>query len=169
MLRAVSCSRRCSTVTVRTALRLAPLACFLFAAAGTHADAPEWLREAIRKDNPYELGYRVFVELDCPIGREDVEQIVDETMALNDMTRSQYGLLETHLQIAVSCFVQGTVHRIFSQEVHFSPPRDTDKPDLVYDWNFGRYGIGGREFILQSVTRSIEDAIAEYLLANFDS
>ena len=156
-------------MTVRTALRLAPLACFLFAAAGTHADAPEWLREAIRKDNPYELGYRVFVELDCPIGREDVEEIVDETMALNDMTRSQYGLLETHLQIAVACFVQGTVHRIFSQEVHFSPPRDTDKPDLVYDWNFGRYGIGGREFILQSVTRSIEDAIAEYLLANFDS
>ena len=156
-------------MTIRTALRLAPLAFFFCAAAGTHADAPEWLHQAIRKDNPEELGYRVFVELDCPIGRQDVEEIVEAALARNELTKSQFGLLEMHLQISLSCFVQDEVHRIFSQEIHFSPPRDTGQPDLVYDWNFGRYGIGGREFILQSVTRSIEDAIAEYLLANFDS
>lgn len=154
-------------MTIRTALRFTPLALFLFAAAGTHADAAEWLREAIKNDTPEALGYRVFVELDCPIGRGEVEQIVDDAFVRNDLTKSQYALLETHLQIAVSCFVQGKTHRIFSQEIHFSPPRDTDRPDLVYDWNFGRYGIGGREFILKSVARSIEDALAEYLLANF--
>lgn len=136
-------------------------------AAGAPADSPAWLREAIRKDDPHQLGYRVFVELDCPIGREDVEGIVEAALARNDLTGSEYALLETHLQIAVSCFVQGGIHRIFSQEIHFSPPRKTGEPDLVYDWNFGRYGIGGRDFMLRSVERSVRDAIAEYRLANF--
>ena len=137
------------------------------AAAGAPADSPAWLREAIRKDDPAELGYRVFVELDCPIGRDDVERIVDAALARNDLTGSEHALRETHLQIAISCFVQGGIHRIFSQEIHFSPPRATGEPDLTYDWNFGRYGIGGRDFMLRSVERSVRDAIAEYRLANF--
>ena len=154
-------------MTIHNAFRLATLAAFLPVAAGVSAAAPAWLHEAIRKDNPDELGYRVFVELDCPIGRRDVEQIVDATMARYELTRSRFAFVETHLQIALSCFVQEDDPPIFSQEVHFSPPRDTERPDLVYDWNFGRYGVGGRRFILESVTRSIEDAIAEYALANF--
>ena len=155
------------TVTIPTALRLAPLALIFCVAAGAHADAPSWLREAIRKENPDELGYRVFVELDCPVGRQDVEQVVDAAMARRHLTRSRFALGETHLQITLSCFAQEDEPPIFSQEVHFSPPRDTGQPDLVYDWNFGRYGVGARRFILQSITRSIEDAIAEYVLANF--
>ncbi|MCY4377038.1 MAG: hypothetical protein OXC31_25050 [Spirochaetaceae bacterium] len=154
-------------MTIQNAFRVATLAAFLPVAAGVSADAPSWLHEAIRKENPEELGYRVFVELDCPIGRRDVERIVDATMARNELTRSQFAFVETHLQVALSCFLQEDEPPIFSQEVHFSPPRDTERPDLVYDWNFGRYGVGGRTFILESVTRSIEDAIAEYVLANF--
>lgn len=145
----------------------AALTLLSIAAAGAPADSPAWLREAIRKDDPHELGYRVFVELDCPIGREDVEGIVDATLARNELTGSEYALTETHLQVAVSCFVQGGIHRIFSQEIHFSPPRHTGEADLVYDWNFGRYGIGGRDFMLRSVERSVRDAIAAYRLANF--
>lgn len=154
-------------MTISTTLRLAPMALLFCVAAGAHADAPSWLHEAIRKENPDELGYRVFVDLDCPIGREDVERVLDATLARGALAKSQYGLVELHLRIVVSCFAPDEGELVFSQEIHFSPPWDTDRPEMVYDWNFGRYGVGGRTFILQSVTRSVEDAIAEYLLANF--
>ena len=82
-------------------------AALLPVAAGASADAPSWLPEAI-------------VELDCPIGRQDVEQIADAEMARSHLTKSQLALVETHLQIALSCFVQEDEPPIFSQEVHFS-------------------------------------------------
>ena len=154
-------------MTLSPAPRLASFALFLFVAASTHSNSAEWLRTAIKKDNPEELGYRVFVELNCPVGQEEVEQVVEQLFIRNGLITSPYAFLEKHLQISISCFMQDKAQRIFSQEIYFSPPRDTGRPDLVYDWNFGRYGIGGREFILKSVTRSIEDAIAEYLSANF--
>ena len=65
-------------MTLSPAPRLASLALFLFVAASTHGNSAEWLRTAIKKDNPEELGYRVFVELNCPVGQEEVEQVVEQ-------------------------------------------------------------------------------------------
>ena len=57
----------------------------------------------------------------------------------------------------------------FSQDVHFRPPRDVRQPALVYDWKVGRYEIGDRRFIPQSITRSVENVVAVYVVANFGS
>lgn len=92
-------------MTIRCATRLATLAALLPVAAGASADAASWLPEAI-------------VELDCPIDRQDVEQIADR--GDGPLTKSQRALVETHVQIAcpVPCWRQISV---FSQEVHFRP------------------------------------------------
>ena len=46
----------------------------LFSQLG-HAEAPEWLLKAIKVDNPNQLGYWFNPGEDCPISREEGQEI----------------------------------------------------------------------------------------------
>ena len=64
---------------------------------------------------------------------------------------------------------RGTANPTFQFGIYFSPTlHSLEDPSILYDWPFGSFGVGSREFILQSIKDGVENAITEYLKANFD-
>lgn len=135
---------------------------------------PIWLHDAIVKQTPDDLGYWVFTGSDCPFSNEDVERLVDGVWVRSRLRSSDSYLFELHLQITVLCLDRGEANPIFNHDVFFVPARpDTFNEFLtttryVLDYNFGTFGVGPSEYILQSVKESVEEAVTEYLRANFD-
>lgn len=55
---------------------------------------------------------------------------------------------------------------IFRYVAHFG--RSNPKPEILYSKNYGGFGIGRKEDIIQLIKGGVERAMIDYLKANFD-
>lgn len=152
----------------------------LFVAISVCADdAPNWVLDTIKKyvTDRNELAYDVVVQPDVcdSIDPNDVFRIVKDEMVRSrikpclvtcDFDAKQTLVLSTNL----SCVERDGFNPIFQIGVEF----------VIKEWNgvefiylaiqrpFGYFGIGDKEYILQQVENSVENALTAYIRANFD-
>ena len=143
------------------------------------ADVADWVLEAISGAtiDPNEAYYASFVDTDCPVEDDDIDNIIE-----GELTRSRikplHWTLRTHdseslivFDVDLFCLDREDLNPIFNVDVYFALYifyDDRFSGSVLIDWGFGAFGVGGRDYILQSVEDSVEDAITAYIRANFD-
>lgn len=132
------------------------------------AEAPPWFNLAIKSPNPNELAYFADADEECPISTSGVRDIVEGIFTRSRIKPSElfYEKNRIHLSLTLNCLKRAKGNFVFAYNVKFG--KYTPKPAILFDKDYGSYGVGGKEFITQSLKTSTENAITDYLKANFD-
>ena len=145
----------------------------------SNADVPDWVLEALDEGphDPDVVYYQNVVGLNCGIEYDEIQEIIEDELIRSRIKplswvngpESSDGLLV--LDVGTNCLKRDGLNAIFSIDVYFAFYFIEDSLNLgalLIDWDFGSFGVGGRDYILRSVEDSIEDAITAYVRANFD-
>ena len=84
-----------------------------------------------------------------------------------------------YLNVDVQCLDRKVGNPIFDIDVHFAinylgfvdakHPFDRFWLNALIDQNFGAFGVGDKEYILEAVEDSVEDAVTVFISAHMDS
>lgn len=127
------------------------------------ADPQPWMR----KDNPGELSVDTDVTEPCEISEQQLRETVEGVLTRSSITPIEFGESPVWLGLQVNVDCLGT--SMFAIRVDF-----VDAIDLVAvrygTLGYGSFGAhdGDSDVVLSGVTRQVERAIADYLIANFD-
>jgi hypothetical protein len=147
--------------------RLAAILLFLLPSLAP-ADHPQWFLDAIKKDNPNELAYNLYV-FDCPFTYARGKEIVEGVFVRSRVKPTENTLEDPiYLAIGLSCFSFPNNTSAFSLNVHFGAVRGDEMMMILFDKPFGWFGVEANDEIQQSLKESVESAITAYLQANFD-
>jgi len=129
------------------------------------AEPQEWMK----KENPNELGVVVGADPKCgPPGLESLVHGVLTRSRIRPVSVSDTP--ELYLSVAVACFEISTQEGLYSYttKIHFGT-RGVQSVFMLYGFpDYGAVGVGGSDFIGNAVKSSVEEAITDYLHANFD-
>lgn len=164
----------------RNVLRLFAVAWLLAVLIGeSSADVADWVLEAIYEAtvDPNEAYYGSFVDSDCPVEDEDIVDIIEGELTRSRIRPLYWTLRPSNIEtlivfdVDVLCLDREDLNPIFNVDVYFALYIFYDERlagSMLIDWGFGAFGVGGRDYILQSVEDSVEEAITAYIRANFD-
>ena len=128
----------------------------------------------VKTSNPDVVYFYVFADIDCPVSSDEVQEIVEGELIRSRFSPKQYyedgqGMRLT-LDVVVDC-LDIEVNTVYTADVQFVQYLFSDEGDIKYEIpikEFGRFGIGKKDFILASLENMIEDAIIFYIKANYD-
>jgi hypothetical protein len=132
-------------------------------------DTPGWLTQAIKVKDPNQLSYFATASKACPLNDADLENIVEGVFVrsrIKPLSGPGFLTAPVYFDLGVSCVTLENANPVFNIQVHFS--RYRPHPAIKYDFDFGTTGIGGKDFIKQSVKECVENAVTEFIKANFD-
>ena len=143
----------------------------VIAGTGALAEPQEWMKV----ENPNELAYSVFVRDSCPFETNDVEKVV-EGVFVRSRVKPLFQRIhdgDLFLNVVVHCADAPTPHYLVDiqfglrQPVCLTPflPPGTS---IYFRPNYGSFGEHDRQSILDAIKHNAEQAIADFLKANFD-
>ena len=127
------------------------------------ADPQPWMK----KESPGELSVETGVTEPCEISEQQLRDTVEGVLIRSSITPIEFGESPAWLGLQVNVDCLGT--SMFAIRVDF-----VDAIDLVAvrygTVGYGSFGAqaGDSDVVLSGVTRQVERAIADYLIANFD-
>ena len=149
----------------------------LVAIVDAHAEVPDWVLDAISESEaPEEVYYLSFAASDCPFADDQLDAIIERKLTTSRLQPKRWatwiGVYDELLVLAihVGCLGRQTGNPVFDLDVHFAVYFQTAGQFAgasLVDWQFGSFGIGGRDYILRAVDDAVEDAISAYVQANF--
>ena len=142
----------------------------LLPVAGLMAQDSDDYLDAIRERSfPDRLFHISGLIWDCPVTREAVDTLVTGELIRSRLYRShddrtEYGMI--FLSVDLSCLQRDGGNPIFRLDVYF----EYVEKDRAIFWqlgrNYGTYGIGGEDYILDVVDDSVELAITDFIRAH---
>ena len=149
----------------------------LVAIVDAPAEVPEWVLDAIYENEaPEEVYYLSFAASDCPFASDELDAIIERKLTTSRLEPRRWGTwLGVYdellvLAVHVGCLGREIGNPVFDLDVHFAVYSQTAGQFAgasLVDWQFGTFGIGGRDYILRAVDDAVEDAIFAYVQANF--
>ena len=129
--------------------------------------AYEWFNRAIQSDTPDELHYYIGVSEECSVSLKEARTIL-EGVFIRSRVKPIEGIpsRKPYLNVNLNCLNVEGISPVFTINIHFA--EQTDEAYILFDKSFSYFGIGRKEFILQGMKSKIEDAMTEYIKANFD-
>ena len=154
---------------MRTAV-LAFLALLLFISSASAQSYEDWFLEALKKDNPSELGYYILTNPSCPFTEKDTAEKIEGIFIKNRIKplKDTYTLEKVYLSIEINC--GNTSADNFLYFINFGFGRRIPRPAVIFDneapslW----FGIGNKHSILNTIETSTEEILVPYIKANFD-
>lgn len=142
--------------------------CMGSASALAERELYSWFYPAVKVKEPDELSHFVYANKECPISATDLEELVNGVFIRSRIKPLPKQIYEgqLYLQVAVQCLKLEGVNPIFDIGVHFG--RYTPDPPILLDRDFGTTGIGGKDYLRSAIKEIVEQAITEYIKANFD-
>ena len=145
----------------------------------SNAYVPDWLVDMIYEVtvDPEKIYYRSSTGVACPFEYNEVDDIIEGELIrsrikpiywTNRLEESEAILV---LDVQANCLERDNLNPVFDVDVYFALYRFVDglySGSFLADWEFGSFGIGDHDYILQSVEDAVEDAITAYVKANFD-
>jgi hypothetical protein len=130
------------------------------------ADPEPWMK----KNNPEELFYNVAVDDDCPLSENSLNSVVGGVLTRSRIkVKDGFEEGELVLTVNLACVDDGEVD-IFDVTIRFD--RLSIRGDELIACHvfsdYGTFGQGRRDFIQTSVKEGVENALTDYLRANFD-
>lgn len=133
-------------------------------------DDPAWLAQVVKQDDPNELAYFVIVEDDCPVSKKKVATIIEGVFVRSRVKPlggpGHWFQKNVYLSAKLNCVPLSNNNPVYDLSLYFGN-YSTDIP-ILYNFDFGSTGIGGRDFIEQAIKENVEGAITAYLKVNFD-
>lgn len=144
------------------------LSLLLLLPALSFAEGDEWLK----KDNPNELAV-IARTYNCPVSTTELQDLAKGVLIrsrikpLGGWTPSVVALYAY-----IDCIKPADVY-VFRYDLYFARFSDSpfsDDPVITHTplWDYSNVGIGQASFITESIKLAIEEAITDYLKANFD-
>ena len=133
------------------------------------ADPQPWLK----KENPNEL-FAVSVATEhCPISIVDLDELVNSVLVRSRIRKkSAWAENELILSVEIGCTLVSDSRWTFRYDVYFPRFSKRESGDLLETTTIDgkHYGIGtnDEDGIRSAMRRFVEDAITDYLKANFD-
>jgi len=130
------------------------------------AELEPWYKEVLQAGNPNSLSYFTFADKDCGIDGALLDELL-EGVLIRSRVKPIRGFDDLiYLSVDVSC--TSSVNA-FSVSIRFG--RYQPKPSILYDVSYG--GVGGGTsldptYMLNGIKVGIEDAITDYISANFN-
>jgi len=138
--------------------------------SSAHADLQQTLAGPqlwMKSERPNELGLTVFIDEDCPGDASPYERAVRRTFSRNQIRRVPVVLDEMHLNVTVDC-LRGDMMHVFSAEAEFVRRSGAGGDVTSLGPGYVESGLGSLSEILDGSERVTEQAISDYLTANFD-
>lgn len=128
------------------------------------------LHKVIKVKDPGKLVVLVYSESTCPLTADEIYEITDGVLIRSRIKPIHY-ISEEHelglyLDISLKCIKKNSDFYTFVSDVYFAD--SSGDVNVLYDYSFGNYGNAPKEFIKQEVKSYIEDAVTQYVKANFD-
>ena len=128
----------------------------------------DWFLEALKKENPNELGYHMVSSPSCPFSEKEATKILEGVFKKSGITplKDEYTLEKLYLSIAINC--GKTSPESFLYFVDYGFGRRLPRPAVIFDneapalW----YGIGKKQTILKIIETSAEEILVPFLKAN---
>jgi hypothetical protein len=145
------------------------LVCLFLTPLHAHsAEMADWYKLAIKSPNPNELAYYAGVDEDCLADKSIISNTIEGVLIRSRVKPSVafYENNRTYLSVTLNCLEPENGKHIFTLSIHFG--KLNPKPSILFDKSYGFFGAGGKEFIIQNLKISTEQAVTDYLKANFD-
>ena len=133
------------------------------------SEMPEWLPLAIKSPTPNQLAYWVAVAQDCEITKDEAISLVDGVLIrgrIKPLSQSLGSEASLYLNIVIDCMPGESRNPIYVININFA--RWTSHPPILFDWPYGTFGIGPKEFSSQHLKEQVEDAVTDFIKVNFD-
>lgn len=127
------------------------------------------LAVVLKQDEPNELAYFVATSDSCPVSTRTAENIVKGVFVrsrIKPLGGDAWMTKKIHLSVQMSCVRVSGASPIYSTEVFFS----AISSGLIIRFapNLGVLGIGSKDYHEQAIKDAVEEAVTQYLEANFD-
>jgi len=145
------------------------LTCLFFASLSVSSEEMEdWYKLALKSPNPNELAYFASAGEDCPIKTSAIEDAIEGVFIRSRIkpSKSYYDNDRIYLNVILNCLKLESRHPAFTLSINFG--KYNPKPSVLFDKDYGYFGVGAEGFIIQGLKRRTEDAITDYLKANFN-
>ena len=132
-------------------------------------DLMAWEYDAYKVDNPNELAYYLTYDAECPGDANDVTETIEGVFVrsrIKPLRDDIFDVNTTYLNIIVSCLRLDDNNPVFSVDISFG--RYSPSPPILYDRDYGSTGIGGEDFLFETIKEDIEGAITAFIKVNFD-
>ncbi len=148
--------------------------CFLFIAmmflsTNAMAETPQWLYDAIKKDNPSQLAYWAKAGSNCPFTDETMSNIVEGVFIRSRIKPLKEDILVSgriYLDLDIHCVPVPSNNPVYVISVHFA--RYEPVPKILLNYGFFYMGIGPADSIKRQTKIIIEEAVTVYIKANFN-
>jgi hypothetical protein len=146
------------------------LALLLLISSALAQSYEDWFLEALKKENPSELGYYILSNPSCPFTEKEPAEKIEGIFIKNRIKplKDTYTLEKVYLSIEINC--GKTSDDNFLYFVNFGFGRRIPRPAVIFDneapslW----FGIGNKHSILNIIKTSTEEILVPYIKANFD-
>ena len=120
---------------------------------------------------------------DCPFTANDAESLIDSVLIRSRIRPTDFQIQQhlehtngviLQLKTVVQCLDPDARNHIFAIDVYFAitlvdfTPGDNLFLPILLDKNFGTFGIGGRDYILETIKSAIERAATIYIRAHME-
>jgi hypothetical protein len=131
----------------------------------------DWFLEALKKENPNELGYYIVSNPGCPFTEKEATKIIEgvfENSRIKPL-KDSYTFEKVYLSIVINCGKTSADNFLYFVDYGFG--RRLPRPAVIFDneapslW----FGIGKKQTILNIIKQSAEEVLVPYMKANFDS
>ena len=138
---------------------------FFTSASVSAAELRPWYKEILQKDNPNSLGYYAHVAGSCALNKAELDKVVEGVFIRSRIKPADSFGGPLYLYIRINCLPS---FRAFAVTINFG--RFLPHPPILYDRTYGTVGTSDNDpnFILNVTKSFVEDAITDYISANFD-
>ena len=126
------------------------------------------MEKAFKQGNPNELAYLLFVDSDCPMTKAEAVSILEGVFVRSRIkpVREDWFTKSVYLSVGLECVLVKNQNPVFKISVEFG--YYSGVIPVFYGARYGFFGIASKEMMSTSFQKCIENAITDYLRANFD-
>jgi hypothetical protein len=135
------------------------------------ADPPPWLYPVLKVDNPNELAVYVYASPECPVTTDELKEVLSGVLIgsrVKPLLGEEYLKNSLYLSASIGCLEpdKPSGYQVFSIPLAFGSYNV--RPPVTYLYPYGFTGTGPKDDIISSFKNQVEEAVTDYIAANFD-
>jgi hypothetical protein len=144
-------------------IKILILLCSMFISGQSFADdLYPWFASLVKQVNPDQLYYFVVVTEECELDRKELLGLVEGVFIRSRIKPIEWTGKNLFLSVGLQCTRLKNQHPIYRYDIAFAKYPNTFMKD------YGGFGIGPKERHKEGIKRGVEEALADYIKANFD-
>ena len=135
------------------------------------AELPKWYLDALKVDNPNQLAIYAEADGDCPITKNEMKEIISGVLIrsrVKPLTGDEWSIHSLYFEVILNCFKKKPNEQlqIYALNAHFG--NFSLNPPVWYQWPYRSFGRDEKEGLKSVIKSRAEEAITDFIKANFD-